>query len=105
MAGETGEIGLRLVERLIVRGIGTLSLAGGVAFLIVGIRAIAIYLFMAGFALWLSSLRWGQRYQNIVDAPPEGYRPTGEIYSNPGGEGPVAVYFNGIRRIYVKARR
>ncbi len=91
-----------LVEPTIVRGLGTLAILGAVAFLIAGLHLIALYLFLSGVAFWISSLRWTRRYENVVDSPPEGYRPTGEVYANPGGDGPVAVYFKGIRRIYVK---
>ncbi len=91
-----------LVEKLVVRGIGTLALLGAIIFLIVGIRTITVYLGASGIAFWIASLNWRQRYENVVDTPPEGYQPTGELYENPGGDGPVAVYFKGIHRIYVK---
>lgn len=94
-----------LVDRWVVLGIGALSVLGGIIFLIMGVHAIAIYLFAAGVAFLLSSLAWRQRYQNILGQVPEGYLPTGEVYENPGGDGPVAVYFKGIRRVYVRADR
>jgi hypothetical protein len=102
MDGKTSQVKAMLVEPTIVRGLGTLAILGAVAFLIAGLHLIALYLFLSGAAFWISSLRWTRRYENVVDSPPEGFRPTGEVYANPGGDGPVAVYFKGIRRIYVK---
>ena len=92
----------RLMERWLLRGAGTLALLGGLGFLLVGLRLIALYLALAGVAFWIASLGWHQRYENVLDAPPEGYRPTGEVYPNPEGSERVAVYFKGIRRVYVR---
>lgn len=101
MGGQDRQVG-GLVERTVVRGIGTLAILGAIAFFIAGIPAIAIFLGVSGIVFWISSLQWRQRYGNVVDTPPEGYKPTGEVYLNPGGNGRVAVYFKGIRRIYVR---
>lgn len=90
------------VDRWLVRGIGTLAVLGAFAFLIAGLHAIFIYLLLSGVVFWIFSLRWPRRYQNVLDEPPEGFRPTGEVYTNPGADEPVAVYFKGIRRVYVK---
>jgi len=102
MDGKTGQMTFDLVERVIVRGVGSLALVGMVIFFIMGIHSIAIYLGAAGVAFWISSMGWHARYQNVLDVPPGGYRPTGEIYTNPGASSAVAVYFKGIRRVYVK---
>lgn len=91
-----------MVEKTVVRGIGTLAILGGIAFFFVGIGAIAWYLVVAGVVFWVSSLGWRARYLKVEETAPEGYRPTGEVYENPGGKGPVAVYFKGIRRVYVR---
>ena len=103
MAGKTGEVGRLLVDRVIVRGVGSLALLGAMIFLFMGIHAIAIYLFLAGAAFWISSLNWQRRYDNVLESPPAGFRPTGEVYINPGSDSAVAVYFKGIRRVYVKS--
>ncbi len=91
------------MERVVVRGAGTVGIIGAIIFFIAKLDTIAIYLLVAGAAFWIFSLGWGRRYEHVLDKAPEGYRPTGEVYTNPGGDGPVAVYFKGIRRIYVKA--
>ncbi|NMP22302.1 hypothetical protein HIJ39_08045 [Sulfobacillus sp. DSM 109850] len=94
-----------MVERVIVRGIGTLSFVGVIIFFIVGIPAIAVYLGLAGIAFWVFSLGWQKRYESVLEEPPEGFQPTGEVYNNPGGSSSkVAVYFRGIRRVYVKSQ-
>lgn len=99
-----GEVHIRnrLVDRVLVRAIGTLSLLGGIGFLAAGLKLIALYLGAAGVAFWIASFGWQKRYQNVLDTPPEGYKPTGEVYPNPPGSEKVAVYFKGIRRVYVK---
>lgn len=103
MAGQTGQVATGLVDRTIVRGIGTLSLLGAVIFFFVGIPTITVYLALAGIAFWVFSWSWTRRYENVLDEPPEGFQPTGEIFNNPGGESSeVAVYFRGIQRVYVK---
>lgn len=102
MDREIGEMKTDLIEIYIVRGIGTLALVGAAIFLIMAIHSIAIYLAAAGVAFWISSLGWKRRYENVIDVVPEGYRPTGEVYVNPGAGHDVAVYFKGIRRIYVR---
>ena len=102
MEGTSSRTDQLLVERWVVRGIGTLAILGAAAFLVAGLRTIAIYLLLSGVAFWLSGLNGRQRYENVLDAPPEGFRPTGEVYDNPGGSGPVAVYFKGISRVYVR---
>lgn len=91
-----------LVDRSIVRGAGTVSLIGAVIFIFVGIPSISVYLALAGIVFWGFSLGWKRRYENVLESPPDGFRPTGEVYANAGGEGSVAVYFKGIRRVYVR---
>ncbi len=103
MDRQTGQVGTGLVDRTIVRGIGTLSLLGAVIFVFVGVPTIAVYLALAGIAFWVFSRSWTRRYENVLDEPPEGFQPTGEIFSNPGADSSkVAVYFRGIQRVYVK---
>lgn len=106
MDGQTGKVTGGLVDRTVVRGIGTLALVGMVIFFIVGVPIIAVYLGLAGIAFWVFSLKWQRRYENVLDAAPEGYQPTGEVYSNPPASdgAKVAVYFKGIRRVYVRAQ-
>lgn len=102
MDREARQVGLRLVDRVVVRGAGTVGLIGAVIFFIVGVPAIGVYLALAGIAFWVFSMGWRSRYENVLDTAPEGFQPTGEVLVNPGGS-PVTVYFKGIRRVYVKA--
>ena len=103
MDREASQVGLRLVDRVVVRGAGTVGLVGALIFFIVGVPAIGIYLALAGIAFWVFSLGWRARYENVLESAPEGFQPTGEVFVNPGGS-PVAVYFQGIRRVYVKKK-
>lgn len=91
-----------LVDKLLVRGIGTLSGIGAAIFLAIGLPLIALYLALAGAAFWGFSLGWKARHERVLDEPPPGWRPTGERYPNPGGPDPVEVWFSGIRRVYVR---
>lgn len=96
---------MRLTEnvgRAVVMGIGSVALVGGLAFLVVGVPAIAVYLLASGILFWGSTWGWYARYQRVLDVPPEGFQPTGEVLANPGGSGRVAVYYQGIRRVYVR---
>ncbi|MCY0864699.1 MAG: hypothetical protein OWQ57_07100 [Sulfobacillus sp.] len=94
-----------MVDKKLVQGIGTVALFGSALFFgVLHVTAVGVYLLLAGVVFWLFTIGWTARYQRVLDAPPDGYRPTGEIYPNPGGDGPVAVYFRGIRRVYVKYR-
>lgn len=88
------------VGRTVVRGIGLLSLIGGTLFLLAHLKVIAFYLMGSGLIFLAFTLGWAERYQNVLAQVPEGFRPTGEVYENPGGK-PVAVYYKGIRRVYV----
>jgi phosphatidylglycerol:prolipoprotein diacylglycerol transferase len=94
----------RDVGRPLLMIAGVVSILGGLVF-VVGphIPAIGYYLIAAGIALGVSGLRWAVRYTAVTEAAPEGALPTGEVYSNPGGQGPVAVLYRGIRRFYVPA--
>lgn len=106
MAGSDRQMNPPVNEgRILVQAIGTLSIVGGIIFWVVGIPAISIYLLVAGIIYWLSTRKWTARYQRVLDAPPEGFVPTGEVYINPGSDDSVAVYYHGIRRVYVRVRR
>lgn len=95
--------GTRNVGRILVRAVGSLSIWGGVLFVVAGLPAIGWYLGLAGVIYWIFTLGWQERYAHVLPKPPDGYRPTGEIYPNPGGKGPVAVYYRGTERVYVLA--
>lgn len=93
-----------LVDRLIVRAVGTVALLGGMAFFIAHLPTIGYYLGGAGIIFWTFTWGWSARYQRVLAHPPDpkdGWEPTGETYLNPGGGGPVAVWHRGIQRLYV----
>lgn len=91
-----------LVDRIIVRAVGTVAILGGVAFFIAHLPTIGSYLVGSGIVFWLFTVSWKARYQRVLSQPPDGWEPTGETYLNPGGAGPVAVWHKGIRRVYVR---
>lgn len=94
-----------LVDRLIVRAVGTVAVLGGLAFFIAHLPTIGYYLVGSGIIFWAFSWSWNARYQNVRAEPPntaDGWEPTGETYLNPGGQGPVEVWHKGIKRIYVR---
>ncbi len=83
---------------------GTVSVLGGLTFILLPhIPTIGIYLIVAGLLLIGTALRWTLRYRSVEDRVPEGSVPTGEVYANPGGSGPIAVMYQGLRRVYVSA--
>ncbi len=61
------------------------------------------YLIGSGIVFGLVGVRWTVRFRGVLEAPPSGAAPTGEVYSNPGATGPVAAFYRGIRRVYVRA--
>lgn len=90
--------------RTVMRLLGAVSVVGGVLFYLTwGVPLVSGYLVGAGVLFLVYTIGWRQRYQTVLDAPPEGFEPTGEVYVNPGGPGPVAVWHRGIRRVYVRA--
>lgn len=91
-----------LVDKMVVRAAGAVAVAGGLIFFALGIAAIGGYLVAAGVVFWVFTLNWHQRYQAVLDEPPAGFEPTGEVYPNPGSAHAVAVWHRGIRRVYVK---
>ncbi len=90
-----------LVDRTLVRATGIVSLVGGLIFLAIGVPSISYYLIPAGIIFLAFTVNWKARYENVLDEPPKGYEPTGEVYPNPGGQ-PVEVWHLGIRRVYVR---
>ncbi len=93
-----------LVDRVIVRSVGTVAILGGLAFFIAQLPTIGYYLVGSGLIFWAFTWSWKSRYQRVQAESPdptEGWEPTGETYLNPGGQGPVAVWHKGIKRIYV----
>ncbi|MCY0880442.1 MAG: hypothetical protein OWS74_00450 [Firmicutes bacterium] len=90
-----------LVDRTFVRVIGIVAIVGGLIFFGVNVPSVGYYLIGSGLIFLLSTWGWKKRYENVLEAPPEGFSPTGEIYINPGSTGPVEVWHKGIRRVYV----
>lgn len=86
--------------RTLVRISGSVSMLGSIPFFIMGIPSIGGYLLGAGVLFWLFTWGWDKRYQAVLTEVPADFEPTGEIYSNPGGMGPVTVWRHGIRRVY-----
>ncbi len=91
-----------LPGRALLRLAGAVSIVGAIAFFVIHIPAIGWYLLGAGVVFELTTVRWHQRYLDVLEDPPEGMRPTGELYANPGAKHPVAVWQEGIRREYVQ---
>ncbi len=91
-----------LPGRTLLWAVGAITILGAIIFFIMHIPEIAWYLLGSGVIFEVATLGWHQRYTHVLDAPPEGYIPTGEAYSNPGAANPVTVWQKGIHRIYVK---
>jgi len=89
--------------KTLVQVMGGVSLAGGIGFVLGHVPSIGWYLIGSGVVLLAATVGWMTRYLYVRQEPPEGYAPTGELYLNPGGPSPVAVWFKGIRREYVAA--
>ncbi len=90
--------------RTVMRLLGAVSIIGGLLFYLAWrVPLVSGYLVGAGLLFLIDTIGWHQRYQVVLDQAPEGFEPTGEVYVNPGGEGPVAVWHQGIRRLYVRA--
>ncbi len=99
MAGKSGP--LTLFDRRWLRSLSVLSWLGSAIFFVDRLPLVGIYLGLAGFAFLMASLHFDRRYHRVLPSPPEGYEPTGERYPNPPGGNSVAVYHQGIRRVYV----
>lgn len=78
------------------------SIIGSIPWFFMHLPSIGGYLLGAGILFAVMYLTWPARYAKVLDAPPPGYQPTGEVYVNPGADAPVSVYFQGIRRLYVR---
>ncbi|WP_053958908.1 hypothetical protein [Sulfobacillus thermosulfidooxidans] len=89
------------VDQIIVRGAGALAIVGGIIFFAIGVPQIGYYLVPVGIVFLAFTIGWKARYERVLDDPPPGYEPTGEVYVNPGGP-PVEVWHSGIRRVYVR---
>lgn len=91
-----------MVDRILVRAAGSLSIVGAMLFFwVVQVPLIAGFLLLVGLVLWAFTINWKARHEVVLSSPPEGFRPTGEHYSNPGAEHSVDVWHRGIRRVYV----
>ena len=103
MVGKIGQI--RLMDRILLRAIGTLALVGGVIFFLDQLPLIGGYLVLAGLTFMAFSIGFRRRYQNVLKSPPDGYEFTGERLFTPPGEESVEVWHRGIARVYVAAAR
>jgi hypothetical protein len=83
---------------------GTRRSARALSFFIIALPSIGGYLLGSGVLFALVYVTWPQHYQNVLNEPPAGYRPTGERYVNPGSPDPVSVWHDGITRVYVRDR-
>ncbi|MCL4352177.1 MAG: hypothetical protein M1318_05970 [Firmicutes bacterium] len=84
---------------------GIVAIIGGLIFFAIQLPSIGGYLVASGLIFLAFTLGWTARYQRVLREPPDthdGWEPTGETYLNPGGDGPVAVWHKGIKRVYVK---
>lgn len=91
-----------LIGRSLVRSFGALVLLGGFLFFFaLDLPGLAYFLWIVGIVLELFTLGWTQRFLHVLPEPPEGFSPSGEVYPNPGGGGPVAVWYQDRRRVYV----
>jgi hypothetical protein len=90
-----------LVERWLLRGVGSLGGLGGIAFLLAHLPAIGVYLLAAGAALWGFTWKWHHRFDRVSDQPPPDWQATGERYWDPGRGQWVAVWAAEAGRVYV----
>ncbi|MBX5468063.1 MAG: hypothetical protein K6U14_11320 [Firmicutes bacterium] len=91
-----------LIDKRLVQVTAGLAGIGALAFLALHLFLIAGYLGLVAILLAAFTRGWQRRYEAVRDTPPPGWQPTGEVYQDPGG-GPVAVWHQGVRRIYVRA--
>jgi len=92
------------VGKTVIGLTGVASIIGALSFFIIALPSIGGYLLGSGVLFALVYVTWPQRYQNVLNEPPAGYRPTGERYVNPGSPDPVSVWHDGITRVYVRDR-
>lgn len=91
-----------MIGKQLVRSFGALVLLGGFLFFFaLNLPGLAYFLWIVGLVLELFTLGWQQRFSRVLDEPPDGFAPSGERYPNPGGRGPVAIWYSGRKRVYV----